>query len=71
MPMLWRCCGENRLSAQDAAKIIATRNQLLVEALKLSDEREPGLSIPGDGPAAPDLAELIKRFLFAGERPKI
>jgi hypothetical protein len=63
--------GKPPFSAWDAAKIEATKGRLLVEALMLSEEREPGPSIPGDGPAPPELAELMKRFLFPGERPKI
>ena len=65
--------GKPPFSAWDAAKIDATKTQLLFEALRLSEEREPGPSIPAGGPAPPDLAELMKRFLFPGERdrPKV
>jgi hypothetical protein len=63
--------GKPPFSGWDAAKIEATKARLLIEALRLSDEREAGPSIPAGGPAPPDLAELMKRFLFPGERPKI
>jgi hypothetical protein len=62
--------GKPPFSAWDAAKVEATKAQLLLETLKLSGEREPGPSIPEGGPAPPDLAELMKHFLFPGERPK-
>ena len=63
--------GNPPFSAWDAWKIEARKAQLLVETLKLAGEREPGPSIPERGPAPPDLAELMKRFLFPGERPKV
>jgi hypothetical protein len=55
--------GKPPFSAWDAAKIGATRNQLLAAAMTLSGEREPGSSIPGDAPAPPDLSQLIERFI--------
>jgi hypothetical protein len=57
--------GEPPFSAWDAAKIVATRNQLLAETLILSQEVAPGPSIPHDGPAPPDLKRLIERFIVA------
>jgi hypothetical protein len=63
--------GQPPFSAWDAAKIEATKARLLFEALRLSDERKPGSSIPDGGPAPPDLAQLIKRFLFPAERPNV
>lgn len=62
--------GKPPFNAWDAAKVEATKGRLLFEALRLSGEREPGPSIPDGGPAPPDLAELMKRFLFPRERPK-
>jgi hypothetical protein len=55
--------GTPPFSAWDAAKIQVTRNQLLFEVMVLSNERQPGPSIPADGPAPPHLVALMKRFL--------
>jgi hypothetical protein len=55
--------GKPPFGAWDAMKIEVTRNQLLFEVMTLSAEREPGASIPADGPAPPDLMTLMKRFL--------
>jgi hypothetical protein len=55
--------GDPPFSGWDAAKIECSRNQLLVEALLLSGERQPGPSIPADAPAPPDLLWLMKRFM--------
>jgi hypothetical protein len=55
--------GPPPFSAWDAVKIEVTRNQLLFEAMVLSNERQPGPSIPAHAPAPPDLLALMKRFL--------
>ena len=55
--------GPSPFSAWDAVKIEVTRNQLLFEVMVLSNERQPGPSIPDDAPAPPGLVALIKRFL--------
>ena len=55
--------GNPPFSAWDAAKIECSRNQLLAEALLLSGGRQPGPSIPADGPAPPDLVRLMERFM--------
>ena len=55
--------GTPPFSAWDAAKIEVTRRQLLFEVMVLSNERQPGPSIPADAPAPPDLVALINRFL--------
>jgi hypothetical protein len=59
--------GQPPFSAWDAAKIVATRNQLLAEVVEVAGRREPGPSIPDGAPAPPDLATLIKRFVPASE----
>jgi hypothetical protein len=56
--------GRPPFSAWDAAKIVATRNQLLAEAMILSQELAPGPSIPHDTPAPPDLKRLMERFIL-------
>jgi hypothetical protein len=56
--------GQPPFSTWDAAKIEMTRQELVFEAITLSDEREPGPSIPMGAPAPPDLVELMKRFML-------
>jgi hypothetical protein len=55
--------GKPPFSAWDVAKIVATRNQLLAEAMILSHELTPGPSIPDGAPGPPDLLGLMERFL--------
>jgi len=55
--------GTPPFSAWDLARIEATRTQLLVEVMTLAGQRDPGPSIPDDGPAPTELLTLIKRFL--------
>jgi hypothetical protein len=54
--------GQPPFSEWDAAKIVATRNQLLAVVVEVADKREPGPSIPAGAPAPPDLATLMERF---------
>jgi hypothetical protein len=59
--------GRPPFSAWDAAKIVATRNQLLALVAEVADKREPGPSIPDDAPVPPELATLLKRFFPVSE----
>jgi hypothetical protein len=63
--------GTPPFSAWDAVKIQVTRDRLLFEVMLLSNERQPGRSIPANDPAPPDLLALIKRFWPSADGPDI